>query len=135
MFADSLWSLCSVEHVLEQCDVSLTDTSGVQRDDSCTDDNSPQIFRNVVCQWDYFVLRARGCPDTNFYTPSLEACGMNNAGQYCSSMMPLLESFFEDASSQCSNTDTLCENAQQHHRYHWMLLQPMGPQQIHGEIG
>lgn len=115
-FRNSLWSLCGVEPVTEQCTSSI-DLTGIQADKTCTLQAYNQlIYTDVTCRRENVestrrALTSVGCRDDIFYSQMRQSCAVNENGQYCQTL-PLQSSRFEArASAACEDTsvcDTHC---------------------------
>lgn len=100
LFRNSLWSLCGVEPVTEECEPSF-ELPQVELDPTCNSENFFQsIFPNVLCRRSYVeltrdVLADEGCENNDIFDQLLENCLANEDGQYCSITYQIHSYLFE----------------------------------------
>ena len=116
----SLWSLCGVEPVTEQCAPSPINLSQIQRDPTCVDkDVLERIFSKALCRQSYvesICASSAGAKcggydpaggDIPWYDDILDRCIANEAGQYCLTIEPShYHSLFQRASESCHDTSS-----------------------------
>ena len=106
-FLYSLWSLCSMEPVTEDCTSPIT-LPQTEIDPTCTESvYRERFFSEVVCKRSNVEpvrakIAAEGCEDR-----SQGVCSVNAAGQYCGIISPNI-ALFQEASENCRDT-TVCE--------------------------
>ncbi len=122
-FAYSLWSLCGVEPVTQECSESTVKLSQPPKDPSCNGIWSTtflrELYSSVICRQKYAQslndrLRAtEKCKDHMFLTEMIDACRVNKRGAHCGTDLTTF-SKATAASGSCHNTakcDPLCVQA------------------------
>ena len=108
-FRNSLWSLCDVESVTQQCPSTIAETH-IKASPKCTNlVYSERLYSDILCRQQYVestndALHEVGCGSDTFYTPMLEFCAVDESDQYCQLTPSLLSSQFRLASRACPDT-------------------------------
>ena len=114
-FRNSLWSLCDVEPVTQQCPSTIAETH-IKASPKCTNlVYSERLYSDILCRQQYVgstndALQEVGCGSDTFYTPILEFCAVDESDRYCQLTPSLLSSQFRLASRACPDTRS-CDQA------------------------
>ena len=117
-FANSIWSLCEVEPVAEECAPSLFDLSEASIDPTCNGDAivlHERLISEVFCRQDYFGevvsdLTEAGCEGTSILDGANQICSANENGQYCL-FQHEIASLDNTAMRLCDGTTGRCDPA------------------------
>lgn len=116
-FRYSLWSLCGVDQVAEECAPSLIELTQVQTEPTCSH-FIETVLRNAACIRTH-VESAReelfnaGCENETFFDQLHESCLATESGQYCITIEDTF-TLYNVALDNCDNTsvcDPLCVTA------------------------
>ena len=109
-FNNSLWSLCNVEVVTEECGQGLLKLPETIIDPTC-DDN--RIYHELICRTQYLESQldiiTESCKFINTDTLSLDSitdCTVNEEGKYCKAELDYTSSVSFAAFYNCANTST-----------------------------
>lgn len=113
-FRYSLWSLCGVETVTEQCAPSPFALPQAQVDPTCNQTVfQERLIADIFCRRDFIEalrdeLSSEDCEDSMIIEGATQQCVVNEAGQFCSSQ-PGTSSLIQAAFDNCEGTTSECD--------------------------